>query len=203
MDSVRYIVGQESTANEASEAVTYEDKDVRSLVQRAVKGDVDSFGELYSIYLDRIYRYIVYQVNNRTTAEDLTEEVFIKAWKGINKFKWKGHPFSSWLYRIARNHVIDYFRTSQQCKPLEGELAIDDYGPEQEVEEQQTNKVLFEAMSTLPEQQRQLIILKFIEELDNSEIEHIMGKRQVAIRVMQMRALATLRRKLGELNDAI
>jgi RNA polymerase sigma-70 factor (ECF subfamily) len=203
MDSVRYIVGKESTTREASKARTVEDQEVRILVERAVKGNVEAFGDLYSIHLDRIYRYIFYQVNDRTTAEDLTEEVFIKAWKNISKFKWKGHPFSSWLYRIARNHVIDYFRTSQQQKPLEGELPDSDAGPEREVEIKQMNQLIYEAVSTLPQQQRQLIILKFIEGLDNWEIEKVMGKNQGAIRVMQMRALAALRQKLaGGMNDA-
>jgi len=197
MNSVRYIDGRVNTVAEVGKAGTDEVNEVRILVEKAAGGDVEAFGELYSIHLDRIYRYIFYQVNDRATAEDLTEEVFLKAWRSIGKFKWKGYPFSAWLYRIARNHAIDHFRTRQQHKSLEWEFPTGDDGPELKAEEKQMNRLISEAISSLPEQQKQLIILKFIEGMDNREIEQIMGKNQGAIRVMQMRALATLRQKLA------
>ncbi len=198
MDSIRYIVGEESAARHVSEAKSCEDDRVRSLVASAASGNIEAYGELYSTYLDRIYRYVFHQVGNRTTAEDLTQEVFVKAWKGIGKFKRKGRPFSAWLYRIAHNHVIDYFRTSRQHQSWEVELLADDSDHEQEAEGKQIQRLLLKAISCLPQQQKQLIILKFIEGLDNCEIEPIMGKRQGAIRVMQMRALAALRQRLSE-----
>jgi RNA polymerase sigma-70 factor (ECF subfamily) len=202
MNSVRYIVTEESAARHVSEVKSYEDDRVRRLVARAASGNIEAYGELYGIYLDRIYRYVFHQVGNRTTAEDLTEEIFIKAWKGIGKFKEKELQFSAWLYRIAHNHVIDCFRTSRQHLSLEAELLADN-NPEQEVEEKEIQQLLLEAISCLPQQQKQLIILKFIEGLDNQEIEQVMHKGQGAIRVMQMRALATLRQRLaGEIDDA-
>lgn len=198
MESLRYIGSKENATRETTETKTYEDIEIKRLVKRAIDGDVETFGELYSIYLDRIYRYVFYQVHNKVTAEDLTEEIFIKAWRGIGKYRWKGQPFSAWLYRIAHNHVIDYFRTSRQHQPLDREIPADGDQPQQELETKQIQQSLLRAISSLPQQQKQVIILKFIEDLDNRAIERIMGKSQGAIRVMQMRALAALRQILNE-----
>jgi RNA polymerase sigma-70 factor (ECF subfamily) len=198
MGSLRYIVCQEIENPTVTKDRTVGDADVRSLVERAAAGDIESFGELYGIYLDRIYRYVFYQVRNKATAEDLTEEVFLKAWEGIGKFKWKGPPFQAWLYRIARNHIIDYFRTKRQQVPLDEELTADDKEPEQEAGDKQTQRMLSRAIFSLPQQQRQIILLKFIEGLENCEIAQILRKSQGAIRITQMRALEALRQKLNK-----
>ena len=198
MHTSRCIVGRVIAADEVSKPVTYTANDVKALVRKAAAGNVEAFGELYSVYLDRIYRYVFYQVHNKTTAEDLTEEIFIKAWRGIRKYRWTGLPFSSWLYRIAHNHVVDYFRTSKQCQSLAEDIAADDDQPEEVVEKKQILQSLLRAISTLPAQQRHIITLKFVGGLDNRKIERITGKNQGAIRVMQMRALTSLRQKLTE-----
>ncbi len=203
MGSLRYTVCQEVENQPVARTKAIGEADVRSLVERAAGGDIESFGELYGIYLDRIYRYVFYQVSNRATAEDLTEEIFLKAWEGIGKFKWKGPPFLAWLYRIARNHVIDYFRTNRQQQTLDEELEGDDGRPEQEAGDKQTQRMLSKAIFSLPEQQRQIILLKFIDGLENCEIAKILRKSQGAIRITQMRALDALRRKLKrEMGDA-
>ena len=198
MGSLRYIGCQEVETQAIPKARTAGDVDVRSLVEKAADGDIEAFGELYSIYLDRIYRYVFYQVRNKATAEDLTEEVFLKAWEGIGKFKWKGPPFQAWLYRIARNHIIDYFRTKRQQVTLDEELKADDKEPEQEADDKQTQRMLSKAIFSLPQQQRQIILLKFIEGLENCEIAQILKKSQGAIRITQMRALDALRQKLNK-----
>jgi RNA polymerase sigma-70 factor (ECF subfamily) len=196
MESVRCMVGQESAAREADDAGVQDE--VRTLVEKAAAGNVEAFGELYGIYLDRIYRYVYYHVHSKETAEDLTEEVFMKAWRKIGKYRWEGHPFSAWLYRIAHNHVVDHFRTSRRTAPLDEDIPADGDQPEEEVELQQMRQILSRALSSLPPQQKQIIILKFIEGCSNHMIEQVMGKSQGAIRVMQMRALSALRRRLKE-----
>lgn len=150
------------------------------------------------MYMDRIYRYVFYQVKNRATAEDLTEEVFIKAWRGIAKYRFRERPFSAWLYRIAHNHVVDYFRTNHQAQPLDEVRLTDASEPASELEGKQLQEILMSAISDLTEQQKQIVLLKFMEDLDNQEIEQITGKSQGAIRVMQMRALAALRDRLSK-----
>lgn len=196
MSAERLIVRRGNKAQQTSETVTHDETAITRLVERAAGGDFGAFGELYSIFLDRIYRYVFYQVKDKMTAEDFTEEIFLKAWKAIVSYKGKGQAFSSWLYRIAHNYVIDDFRKRRKRASLEMETAVIGGKPEQESEGESARQELLEGISCLPPQQKQVIILKFIEGLDNSEIEQIMGKSQGAIRVMQMRALATLRQRL-------
>ena len=170
--------------------------DVSILVARVIDGDVEAFGEIYSRYITRIYRYIYYQVADKMTAEDLTEEIFLKAWKSIRSYTGKGQAFSSWLYRIAHNHVIDYFRKMKRQKSLETEFIDTTPNPEQEVEQRLMRQEVLNLISHLPANQKQIIVLKFIEGLDNHEIQQITGKTLSAIRITQMRALSTLRNKL-------
>ena len=196
MDTVRYKESEGAKAQEIIVKGNYDETSVSRLVDKATDGDYEAFGELYGIYLDYIYRYVFYQVKNKMMAEDLTEEIFVKVWEAIGKYKRGSLAFRAWLYRIAHNHVIDYFRTRRQHLPLKEEMPDTSDNPEQELEEKLMQQELAKALSYLPSQQRQVIILKFIEELDNHEIAQIMQKSEGAIRVMQMRALAALRQKL-------
>jgi len=184
-------------AQATAKPITSDQTKIIRLVKRAVGGDFAAFGELYGIYLDRIYRYVFYQVKDKMTAEDITEEVFIKAWKAINSCKGREQTFSPWLYRIAHNHVIDIFRSQPRERTIEMETVAELSHPEVEVETELDHQELLDGIACLPPNQRQVITLKFIEELDNHEIGQIMGKNQGAIRVLQMRALAKLREKLN------
>jgi RNA polymerase sigma-70 factor (ECF subfamily) len=204
MDAVRLndklperVVVLDDTGNLGESDHTY-------LIDKARNGDFDAYGELYDIYLNRIYKYVFYQVRDKMTAEDLTQEIFMKAWKALTTYKGKGLTFSAWLYRIANNHVIDHFRANKRKRNLDKQLAANIEMKEHNPEAQQIQNDLLRAISSLPPEQKQLIILKFVEDLDNKEIEHIMHKGQGAIRIMQMRALASLRKKLiGEMDYAV
>ena len=204
MSAFRLKVREEDKAQAISETLTCPKTDSANLVKRAVSGDVQAFGEVYTIYLDRIYRYVFYQVKDKMAAEDITEEIFMKAWRAIGSYKGKGRSFSTWLYRIAHNHVVDHFRSERPCISLDREISddVEILGNiadcEQEAVRHLTEQEVLDLISHLPPQQKQLIILKFIEGLDNREIEQITGKSQGAMRVMQMRTLATLRQKLGK-----
>lgn len=203
MRSIRNKVVQESTARATAGAVSYDQSEIAALVEKASGRDFEAFGELYGIYLDRIYRYVFGYLRDRMTAQDVTEEVFLKAWKAISSCKGKEETFLPWLYRIAHNHVIDHHRRRQ--KRLAREIRIEspadiiagtddvERGMELRMEQQQA----LEAISRLPERQKQVIILKFVEGMDNREIGQVMGKSEGNIRVLQMRALTTLRRRLG------
>ena len=130
------------------------------------------------------------------TAEDLTEEIFLKAWKSIKSYTGKGQAFSSWLYRIAHNHVVDYFRSMKRQNSLTMEAVDTTSNPVQEAEQRMAQQQVLELISHLPVNQKQIIVLKFVEGLDNREIEQITGKSQSAIRITQMRALSALREKV-------
>ena len=181
----------------ADEVVTDDQLTVIRLVERAAEGDVEAYGELYSIYLNRIYRYVFHQVRDKMIAEDITEEVFVKAWKAIDSCRGREKTFLPWLYRIAQNHVIDNLRRSKKQTSIEMETVGELGSPQLEVEGDLERQELLGVIARLPQNQRQVIILKFIEGLDNPEIASIMGKSQGAIRVLQTRALARLRKYLG------
>jgi len=171
---------------------------IDSLVAKSAAGDFEAFGELYAMYLDRIYRYVFYQVKDKMAAEDLSEEIFMKAWRALGSYKGKERTFLSWLYRIAHNHVIDSFRTRRQNSSLDMETATGSSDPMREAERNLEEQEILRLVSCLPPQQKEVIILKFIEGLDNRDIQEITGKSQGAIRAIQMRALATLRQRLTQ-----
>ena len=201
MTFIRNKNKEELKVQAATGAATDNETKISGLVERAANGDIEAFGDLYHIYIERIYRYVFYQVKDKSTAEDITEEIFVKAWKAINSCKGRGQTFSSWLYRIARNHVIDNLRRLQKRQSVEQSVEIEKMAeigdPETEIEGGLERQELLKSIDGLPKNQQQVIILKFIEGLDNHEIGQVMGKSQGAIRVLQMRALATLRRELS------
>ena len=183
---------------DTAKAVTPSQSKVARLIRKAISGDCEAFGELYSTFLDRIYRYVFYQVKNKMTAEDITEEVFIKAWKAIGSCKGKEKTFSAWLYRIAHNSVIDMFRQREKEQSIDMDTIAELSNPELELEKETNRHELLNEIAELPPNQKQVIILKFIEGLDNDEIGQIMGKNQGAVRILQMRALNKLRDRLSQ-----
>ena len=198
MKNIRIKSKEENITRAIARAELHDQPKILALVGRATGGDVDAFGDLYSIYLDAIYRYVFYHVRDKMTAEDIVEEVFVKAWKAIDSCKGKERTFSSWLYRIAHNQIVDKSRSAQRRLAIEVEAeSLPETGDvEKETEARLEWEETLEAISRLPEKQKEIIILKFVEGMDNREIEDITGKSQNAIRVLQMRALNTLWQRL-------
>ena len=111
-------------------------QDEASLVRRAQQRDPAALTQLYEENFDKIYRYVVLKIGDRTEAEDMTQQVFLNALKSISSFKWKGMPFSAWLFRIAHNQVVDYYRKKSRhaTVPLEESLAAGGGDPVSEAE---------------------------------------------------------------------
>jgi RNA polymerase sigma-70 factor (ECF subfamily) len=175
--------------------------DEEELIRRAIQRDPEAFGELYVRHLDRIYRYIYYKVGNGMEAEDLTEAVFLRAWEALERYRPQGHPFSSWLYRIAHNLIVDHYRARRDEAPIDSvsfALADGGLGPEELLVQEAEAARLHQAISQLPEAQQHVILLRFTVGLSHREVAQIVGKSEGAVRVMQHRALAALGSILGQ-----
>jgi len=166
-----------------------------ALVHRSQAGEQDAFARLYDAYLDRIYRYVYFRVADQQVAEDITSQVFLKAWEKLNSYQPGSSPFIAWLYRIAHNAVIDNYRTRKVSIPLENvspaEISHED-GTDEKLDLQIESQQLREALQELTEEQQQVLILKFISQLSTTEIAQQLGKQPGAIRALQMRALQGL-----------
>lgn len=172
--------------------------DIHALVERAVRRDAEAFGALYDAYLDPIYRYLYYRLGNQSETEDLCEQVFLKAWQAIGRFRWQGKPFSAWLFRLAHNALVDHLRTRKPTLPLD-EVHADSASADHDwVSARLEAEELAAALARLTEEQRQVILLRFVSGLENAEIAEVMGKREGAVRALQLRGLQALRRILGE-----
>lgn len=173
-------------------------------IERAKQGDGGAFGALYDAYAPAIYRFIALKVTTRQEAEDLTHEVFLSAWQKLPRFKEQGFPFTSWLYKIARNRVIDYYRTKKTPISIDDEESgFDDIADGSPLVEDATDlhfsiEAVKGALLQLPPDQREVIELRFLAELSPIEIAQIVGKREGTVRIIQFRALKKLKDILGE-----
>ncbi len=170
------------------------------LVQRAMKGDAQAFGELYEQNLKQIYRYIFYRIGNATEAEDLTEQSFLKAWEAMGRYREQGVPFSAWLFRLAHNLMIDYHRTKHEAASLDDAIDAEDKqpAPDEIVSARLDVGTLQRAIVKLTPEQQQVIILRFVQGLSHGDVAVIMGKNVGAIRGLQHRALAALHELVGD-----
>lgn len=163
------------------------------LVRRAITGDSEAFAQLYDAYVPRVYRYIYFRVTEDAATEDLTSQVFLKAWESLDRYEMGSSPFAAWLYMIARNLVIDYYRTKKESVPLEDvHILTHNETPVEEVEARFDLQAMRDALQFLTDEQQQVLILKFIAGLPNENIAKIMNKREGAVRALQMRALQTM-----------
>jgi len=168
------------------------------LIQRAISGDADAFGRLYDMYVDRVYRHLYYRVGNVADAEDLTQQVFLKAWQAIDRYKKTASPFLAWLMTISHNLVIDFYRTKKDKTYLEAEVTANDLAssPERIAEAHFDQQQLRRAILQLPSDQQQVIMMRFVEGFSYAEVASSLGKSEGAMRVIQHRALLRLRQIL-------
>jgi RNA polymerase sigma-70 factor (ECF subfamily) len=172
------------------------------LVRRAQRREPEAFGQLYEEHFDRIYRYVILRVRNQEDAEDITQQVFLKALEKIGSYRWRGMPFASWLFRIAHNLVVDYWKKKSREKvaavaPEEiDEMAASSNDPVALAELNFDLKQLAAACDRLTDGQREIISLRFAGGLSVAESAKAMGKSEGAVKVLQHAALVKLRRIL-------
>jgi RNA polymerase sigma-70 factor (ECF subfamily) len=174
------------------------------IVQRAINGDREAFTYIYDLHFDKIFRYIYVKVHSRAEAEDLTQDVFIKAYEGIKSYKWRDLPFTAWLFRIAHNRVIDHVRKTSKEKraDLEEAGAISSGDPVLMTEQNYEIHQLKDALEKLPDAQREVATMRFISELSITEVSQALGKSEGTVKALQFNAVASLRKLLYGKFDA-
>lgn len=165
-----------------------------SLLTKAKTGDDGAFTELYNLYFEKIYRFIYYRTSHKEVSEDLAEDVFVKAYEKISTIK-DEKSFEGWLYQIARNTVIDYYRSKKQTLPIEEFENLLQYESTviDVIDLQSQQKTFLKLLKELNSEQQQVIKLKFLEDLDNYTIAKMLHKSEGAIRVIQHRAITKLK----------
>lgn len=162
----------------------------------AAQQDPGRFAELYEQNFHRVYAYVAGRVQDRSQRQDLTAHVFQQALANIGKFKWRGAPFVTWLYRIAANAIADHARKHS------GEVAETDVttstSVDLDLEQVERRARLFRAVEALPDDQRKVILLRFAEEKTIREIAAEMNRSEGAVKQLQFRGLETLRARLRE-----
>lgn len=167
------------------------------LIQKAQKGDNEAFGKIYDAYIKKIYNFVYYKTWHQETAEDLTSQTFFKALEKIQKFNPDKGSFSNWIYRIARNNVIDHFRTSKPTTLIEDAWDLSDNTdiPADTDTKLKLDKIR-EGVSLLSSEQREIVILRVWEGLSHKEIAEIMQKNESAIKMNYSRAVSKLKKEI-------
>ena len=175
----------------------------KDLVERARK-DAEAFGELYDLYYPKVFGYILRRTGSVEIAQDITSEVFFKALKNLGQFRWRGIPFSSWLYRIATNEIASYFRKNKyrRLRLEEASDTASTSNPSTETEvleaEEKLHRhedflLLHEKISQLPLKYQEVITLRFFENKRVRDISEILGKREGTVKSLLHRGLERLR----------
>jgi RNA polymerase sigma-70 factor (ECF subfamily) len=173
---------------------------LRALVELARDGDVEAFGQLYDHYMSGVFRFIYYRVGSRQLAEDLTSETFVRGLRAIQRFTWQGKDFGAWLTTIARNLIADHFKSSRARL----EIVSDDVpegrttarSTEEDVLSLISNEMLFEAVNSLPPEQRDCILMRFIQGMSIAETAAALKRSEGAIKQLQLRAVRSLAKRV-------
>lgn len=169
---------------------------VQTLLTQAKQGDVKAFGRLYDLFVNHIYRYVVTRVRNSADAQDITSEVFKKAWEYLYRFH--ATNFRALLYTIARNLVVDHVRKStHSVSSLEATTIVDtSQDVEKKLEKKEAIQALQAALDHLPESYKEVIMCRFIDDLSIKETAHVLKKSSISVRVLQFKAIRRLKQLL-------
>jgi RNA polymerase sigma-70 factor (ECF subfamily) len=174
------------------------------LISLAQGGEVEAFGQLYERYLDRIYRYVRSRVSQERVAEDITEMVFLRSFESLDSYEDRGHPFSAFLYQVARNLLVDHYRQAEDHVPLQRveNTESDTFDSEQSTIQRERMAVLVEAMAHLPDEYQEVIRLRVLMQLPTAETAEWMDKSDGAVRVLLHRAMKALKKQAEEIYES-
>jgi RNA polymerase sigma-70 factor (ECF subfamily) len=178
-------------------------RDEKSLVELARQGDAVAFGEIYERHVSLVYRYAYTLLGNKSEAEDLAAETFLRALEGIRRYRWTGVPLSCWLLTIARNLGLNQLRRRQRTKDALCVQRASTSSDSAEVTSKHGVEIhdLRQAVATLSPAEREVIILRFVLALDYPQVAQVVGKSVNNVRVIQYRALRKLHKKLASAED--
>jgi RNA polymerase sigma-70 factor (ECF subfamily) len=179
-------------------------------LRSAIAGDVDAFGELYQLHARAIFGYCLHRVHTPADAEDLAAQVFLKAWEALPRFEMERAPFEAWLFRIAHNLVVNYYRHHQRHPEVadagleptlvesfsEEAALVEGRSPLQNLFVLSDYTALYSALEKLNEEQRQVIYLRFMQNMSHAQIGAMLGKKEGTIRGIQFRAMEALEKIL-------
>ncbi|MDF1606146.1 sigma-70 family RNA polymerase sigma factor [Nocardioides sp. YIM 152315] len=173
-----------------------------ALVELARQGDADAFGMLYDHYHGSVYRFLFYRTRSSTLAEDLTSETFFRALRSMNNFRWQGKDFGAWLMTIARNLTTDHFKAGRTRLELTTEdMSLHDDatdGPEGTVIAGLTNEILMQALTELPAEQRDCLVMRFLQGMSIAETAAVLGRSDGAVKQLQLRGVRNLAKLMPE-----
>ncbi len=171
------------------------------IIKCAVGGDSSAFGVLYDHYQPMIYRFALVKMGGREEAEDLTHQVFLSAWQNIGKYKDLGHPFSSWLYQIAKNQIVDYYRSKKNDISLDNsdaELFVSSATEPVDIPMRLAMEKVFIAIKKLKPEYQDVVMLRFVEDVSLRDTAQALKKTEGAVKLMQHRAIKELKNILGD-----
>jgi RNA polymerase sigma-70 factor, ECF subfamily len=189
----RHDDSDQAASSEESEA---ERSRLIALVDLARGGDAEAFGQLYDHYHGSVYRFVYYRTRSQSLAEDLTSETFLRALRNMSGFRWQGKDFGAWLMTIARNLCTDHFKAGRTRLEMTTEDmgAHDDAteGPESAVLASLTNEVLLDGLRQLSDEQRDCLIMRFLQGLSIAETAEVLGRSEGAVKQLQLRGVRNL-----------
>ena len=176
----------------------WQDDGIVQLLEKARNGDAEAFGQLYELFAPSVYRFLCAHLDDHLDAEDLTEEIFLRAWRSLPGYREQGVPFGGFLFRVARNVLVDHYRLSGRKLPEldlhEEQPGDEQVDPAQALHKAAEQKEVRRMLGKLREDYRMVLELRFFAELSRDEVAQAMGRSPGAIRVLQHRALVALRR---------
>lgn len=171
-----------------------------TLIHQAQQGDAKAFGQLYDAYAERVYRYLAFRVHDAMEAEDLTAETFIKAWQHLRDYRAQVAPFGAWLFRIAHNVLVDYWRRRARRATIPLEAVADTLNGKaaHAFAQTLTRADLEHGIEQLTDLQQQVITLRFIAGCSIAETARVMRRSEEAVKDLQHKGLVALRRILEQ-----
>ncbi len=171
-----------------------QEEQLKDILKKAQSGNEEAFGLIYDHLAAKIYKFIYFRVGHKEIAEDILSDTFVKGWQKISQIN-SPAALSAWLYQIAKNNIIDYYRIKKETVNITDveNFLEDEVNPIDDTNLNIEQKKLLEVLKELPEEQQEVIKYKFFEDLENEEIAYIIGKTEGAVRVIQHRAITKLK----------